>query len=45
LIQLAEHFGVTLEITQQRHGLYMEIEGRVSGENVDKFISEFARRC
>lgn len=45
LIQLAEHLGVTLEITQHRHGLYMEIEGQVSGENVDKFISEFARRC
>ena len=45
LIQLAEHFGVTLEITQHRHGIYLEIEGRVSGENVDKFISEFARQC
>ena len=45
LIQLAEHFGVTLEIKQHRHGLYMEIEGQVSGENVDKFIGEFARRC
>jgi hypothetical protein len=45
LIELAEHFGVTLEITQHRHGLYWEIEGYVSGENVDKFISEFARRC
>lgn len=45
LIQLAEDFGVTLEITQHRHGLYLEIEGQVSGENVDKFISEFARHC
>jgi hypothetical protein len=45
MIQLAKHLNVTLEITQHRHGLRWEIEGHVSGENVDRFISEFARRC
>lgn len=45
MIQLAKHFGVTLVITQHRHGLRVEIEGHVSGDNVDQFISEFARRC
>jgi hypothetical protein len=45
MIQLAKHLGVTLVITQQRHGLRVDIEGHVSGENVDQFISEFARRC
>lgn len=45
MIRLAEHLGVTLELTQRRHGLRLEIEGYVSGQNVDRFISEFARRC
>ena len=45
MIQLAKHLGVTLELTQRRHGLRVEIEGHVSGQNVDRFISEFARRC
>lgn len=45
MIQLAKHLEVTLHITQRRHGLYLEIEGHVSGANVDRFISEFARRC
>ena len=45
MIQLAKHLGVTLELTQRRHGLHLEIEGQVSGQNVDQFISEFARRC
>lgn len=45
MIQLARQFGVTLEITQHLHGLHLEIEGQVSGENVDRFLGEFARRC
>jgi hypothetical protein len=45
MIQLAKHLGVTLQLTQRWHGLHLEIEGQVSGENVDRFISEFARRC
>lgn len=45
MVRLAEHLGVTLQLTQRRHGLRLEIEGYVSGKNVDRFISEFARRC
>lgn len=45
MVRLAEHLGVTLQLTQRRHGLRLEIEGHVSGKNVDRFISEFARRC
>jgi hypothetical protein len=45
MIKLANHLGVRLEITQHRHGLHLEIQGQVSGQNVDQFISEFARRC
>ena len=45
MVRLANHLGVTLELKQHRHGLHLEIEGQVSGQNVDQFISEFARRC
>jgi hypothetical protein len=45
MIQLARHLGVTLQVTQRWHGLHVEIEGKVSGQNVDRFITEFARRC
>jgi len=45
MIHLAKHLGVQLQLTQRRHGLHLEIEGHVSGQNVDRFISEFARRC
>jgi hypothetical protein len=41
--KLAEHTGVTLQLTQRWHGLHREIEGHVSGPHVDRFISEFAR--
>jgi hypothetical protein len=37
--------GVTLQLTQHIHGLRLEIECQVSGENVERFIGEFARRC
>jgi hypothetical protein len=45
IVELAADLGVKLEIRQRRHGLRVEIEGEVSGENVDQFISEFARHC
>ena len=45
MLELAKHTGVTLHLTQRRHGLFREIEGQVSGPHVDRFISEFARRC
>lgn len=44
IAQLAEQFGVTLQLTQHIHGLRREIECQVSGENVDRFIGEFVRR-
>jgi len=43
--QLALSMGVTLQLTQHIHGLRLEIECQVSGENVERFIGEFARRC
>ena len=45
MVQLAKHLGVTLELKQRRQGLHLEIEGQVSGQNADRFIVEFARRC
>ena len=45
MLELAKHTGVTIHLTQKRHGLRREIEGEVSGPHVDRFISEFARRC
>lgn len=45
MIELAKLTGVRLEIHAHWHGLRRTIEGTVSGENVDRFISEFGRRC
>ena len=43
MVRLAEHTGVTLQLTERRHGLHRDIDGLVSGQNVDRFIGEFAR--
>ncbi len=43
LLQLAQRLGLTVELTEQSHGLHREIEARVSGRNVDRFIGEFVR--
>jgi hypothetical protein len=43
LLRLAQSVGVTLELRQTCHGLRRDIEGEVSGRNVDRFIAEFAR--
>jgi len=45
LLQLAQRLGVTVELTEKIHGLHREIEARVSGRNVDRFIGEFVRHC
>lgn len=45
IIQLALRLGVTVQLTQRLHGLHREIEARVSGPNVDRFIGEFVRHC
>jgi len=45
ITQMAQRLGVTLKLTQRLHGLRREIECQVSGDNVDKFIGEFVRRC
>jgi hypothetical protein len=45
LIQLAQRLGVRLQLTERIHGLHREIQCEVSGENVDRFIGEFVRRC
>jgi len=45
MFELAKLTGVRLELKQHWHGLKRTIEGTVSGENVDRFIGEFARRC
>jgi hypothetical protein len=33
-----------LQLTQHIHGLRREIDGRVSGKTVDRFIGELGRR-
>jgi len=45
IAQAAQRCEVTLQLTQHIHGLRREIECRVSGKNVDRFIGEFVRRC
>jgi hypothetical protein len=40
---LAAQWGVTLRLEQRRRGLLRLIEGEVSGRNVDRFLTEFAR--
>ena len=49
LLRLAQKLGVTVELTveltERIHGLHREIEARVSGRNVDRFIGEFVRHC
>ena len=45
IIRLAQSLGVTLQLTQKIHGLSREIEAQVSGQNIDRFIGEFVRRC
>jgi len=45
MIELATLTGVRLEMKERLHGLRRTIEGTVSGENVDRFIGEFGRRC
>ena len=43
IVKLAQRTGVTLRLTERRHGLHRDIEGLVSGPNVDRFIGEFAK--
>lgn len=43
--QLAQRLGVTVQLTEKIHGLRREIEARVSGPNIDRFIGEFVRHC
>ena len=45
IVALAASLGVTLQLTEKIHGLHREIEARVSGGDVDRFLGEFARHC
>lgn len=45
IVELAKKMGVTVQLTQKIHGLHREIEAKVSGQNVDRFIGEFVRHC
>lgn len=45
VLKLAQSLGVKVELTERIHGLRREIEARVSGRNVDRFIGEFVRHC
>ncbi len=45
VIQLSKRLGVTLQLTENIHGLRRDIQWQVSGENVDRFIGEFVRHC
>jgi hypothetical protein len=43
--RLAKSLGVTVQLTERIHGLHREIEAQVSGQNIDRFLGEFARHC
>jgi len=43
IVKMAQRTGVTLRLTERPHGLWREIQGQVSGGNVDRFIGEFAK--
>ncbi len=45
ILRLAERLGVTVQLTEKIHGLRREIEAQVTGQNIDRFIGEFVRRC
>ncbi len=45
VLKLAQSMDVTVELKERIHGLHRDIEARVSGRNVDRFISEFVRHC
>jgi len=45
IVRLAQSLGVTVQLTQKIHGLRREVEAQVSGQNIDRFIGEFVRRC
>jgi hypothetical protein len=42
--QLAQKFGVTLQLTEKIRGLHRIIEAQVSGQNTDQFLGEFGRQ-
>jgi hypothetical protein len=45
IASLAQSLGVTLHLTEKIHGLNREIEAQVSGGDLDRFLTEFARHC
>jgi hypothetical protein len=45
IVRLARQLDVTLELKERVRGLHRDIEARVSGRNVDRFIGEFVRHC
>ena len=45
IVRLAQSLGVTVQLTEKIHGLRREIEAQVTGQNIDRFIGEFVRRC
>jgi hypothetical protein len=45
LFALGERLGVTLKVSHRVHGLRCYLQFQVTGQNVDRFIGEFARFC
>ena len=45
VIQVSQRLGVTLQLTEHIHVLRRDIQGQVSGRNVDRSIGEFVRPC
>jgi hypothetical protein len=43
LVKLAQRLGVNVKVVQRNHFLQSDVEAVVSGQNVDRFIGEFAR--
>ena len=45
IARLGQQLGVKLQITEHVRGLRREIQCKVWGDNVDRFIGEFVRHC
>lgn len=45
IMELAQRFGVHLELRERIRFLRLEVDCLVSGANTERFIGEFVRRC
>jgi hypothetical protein len=45
ILGLASRLGVTVHLTEKISGFRREIQAEITGQNIDRFIGEFVRRC